>query len=431
MTALAIRDDQTQFDNFQIAVLRQSGVEEDVSNAELAAFLHTCQRRQLDPFANQIYLIGRWDKSKGRKVYKAQTSIDGFRLIARRAADRAGIDYEYEDTLWFDAAGTSHQVWLSTEPPVAAKVVVVRNGRRFDATARYAAYVQTNSRGEPSGQWRNMADAMTAKCAESLALRKAFPEDLGGLYTAEEMGQADNPAGEHTVQGHIVRDDEPPRANGTNGRRSAKPPVATDEAWLVDIGQRIQQITNRAEGQKLWTEINEKRDSGVCAPGDVDDLRALVVAQLEAIDGDDGAPAAETGDATQKHARMEALWADAGYASDPEGRLQFTSQILDREIAPSAEPTGAEVDQIIEHLERYIRQNTPPGEQPTAEPAGDGVPADDVEGRIAAAPNPDALNQIKAEVMAAFKAQRFDPKTGNALLRAIKARQSQLEERAA
>ncbi|MGW7001325.1 phage recombination protein Bet [Streptomyces sp. NPDC054933] len=198
--ALAIRPDQTTWTPEQAAVLRQSGIGESVTRAELDGFLHLCQRTGLDPFSRQIYLIGRWDKRANREVYTPQTGIDGYRVVARRATAKSGGSYGYEDTLWCDESGKWRDVWLTDKPPAAAKVIVIRDGQRFSAVARYSEYVQTNRDGKPIGLWAKMPAGQLAKCTEALALRKAFPHDLAGVYTAEEMAQADNPAPERHLR---------------------------------------------------------------------------------------------------------------------------------------------------------------------------------------------------------------------------------------
>lgn len=204
--ALAIQSAQSMWTAEQRAVLASMGVDHECSNAELAGFLHLCQRRDLDPFLKQVYLIGRYDKRAGRKVFTPQTGIDGFRVIARRAADKSGIDYEYEDTVWFDADGAQHQVWLTDEPPVAAKVVVLRNGRRFSGIARYAAYVDRDRDGNPKNQWKSSPDGQIEKCAEAKALRRAFPEDLGGMYSDVEMEHLDDETPRETIQAQTIRE---------------------------------------------------------------------------------------------------------------------------------------------------------------------------------------------------------------------------------
>lgn len=191
--SLAIRPDQTLWSAEQSAVLRQSGIGDDVTAAELAGFLHLCQRTGLDPFSRQIYLIGRKDRKAGRVVFTPQTGIDGYRVIAQRVTGQTGGTYGYEDTLWCDAAGRWRDVWLDDAPPAAAKVTVIRNGARFSAVARFSEYAQTFPDGNLIGLWAKMPAGQIAKCCEALALRKAFPHDLAGVYTAEEMAQADNP----------------------------------------------------------------------------------------------------------------------------------------------------------------------------------------------------------------------------------------------
>jgi phage recombination protein Bet len=146
------------------------------SQDELRLFAYACQRTGLDPFSKQIYAI----KRGGRMT--VQAGIDGLRSIAERTGQLDG-----SETFWCGADGQWQDVWLDSKPPAAAKTIIYRKGaaRPFVGVARFADY------NAGQGLWSKMGAAMIAKCSEALALRKAFPADLSGVYTTDEMEQAE------------------------------------------------------------------------------------------------------------------------------------------------------------------------------------------------------------------------------------------------
>ncbi len=270
-SALAVSTGQSYWTEEQLAALRQIGVE-DAAPGDLAVFLNYAQRTGLDPFSRQIYMIGRWDGRTRREKWTIQASIDGLRIVAQRSGDYRGqVGPE-----WCGPDGAWRDVWLGEEPPAAARVGVLRDGfaAPLYAVAIFREYAATDKDGRLSRMWREKGALMIAKCAEALALRKAFPHDLSGVYTAEEMAQADRP--------------QPARHQeaGQHGD-AARWEAAVDEAATVDDLRSTWKAARKAGA--LTLDLHARIDARLAAlaepepgPADVDpETGEIVDAELE------------------------------------------------------------------------------------------------------------------------------------------------------
>lgn len=184
-----------QRDHATESLIREQFGLQNATTTEIDYFFAACNRMGLDPLQKQIYAIMRKDKRTGREVLTLQVSIDGFRSIAARTKEYAG-----SDDVVFSGGDPMTPEWKAT-----ATVYRIVQGVRcpFTASARWKEYVQQ------FGQWATKPHVMLAKCAEALALRKAFPAELGGVYTPDEMplhGDTEEHTGLAPGQASCLRD---------------------------------------------------------------------------------------------------------------------------------------------------------------------------------------------------------------------------------
>ena len=222
----------TPYTEARIQLLKRTMADGKMSNDELALFVEVCKRTGLDPFRRQVYAIVRGGKMT------IQTGIDGFRCIAERSGKYGG----QVGPFWCGADGEWTDVWLKAEPPAAAKVGILRTDFKEPmwGVAKFSSYAQENL-------WRKMPEVMIAKVAEALAIRKAFPEDASGLYSDEEMQQADAP-------------------------RTTGP---TPDALFQQRKAQLEAIVTEAEFKAVTGAIGSDKRAGLLDAASLDELHAM------------------------------------------------------------------------------------------------------------------------------------------------------------
>lgn len=185
----------------QVELIKRT-VAKGASDDELRLFVQVCKGAQLNPFLKQVFLVPRWDSKAGVEVKAIQVSIDGFRAIAEGSGAYAGNDdpiYDGESEIDIPAGKSSAARKLTVPNKATVTVFKIVDGSRyaFTATSRWSEYYPGPKMGF---QWHIRPFLMLGKTAEALALRKAFPKLLSGMYAQEEMDRGSANAGEAPKQ---------------------------------------------------------------------------------------------------------------------------------------------------------------------------------------------------------------------------------------
>lgn len=234
-----------KFSDAERGVLRERY--KKLTEQEFQAFLDAARRYQLNPLANHIYARLQEQTQRNPRAVTYTAQIDGYRLIADRTGTYAGND----DPVYDDERKPN-------KATVAVYKIVAGQKCKFEASARWDQYCPA---GPGDFMWKRMPHLMLGKCAEALALRKAFPAELAGLYTVEEMEQADSPPPASQSAAGIVeqnpwRQDQQPEAE-TEKKRAArpkgkgKPPVKESEPAKPKTAAEF--IAGTKKPEELWT----------------------------------------------------------------------------------------------------------------------------------------------------------------------------------
>lgn len=156
-----------------------------VTDQEVVMFLNLCKAQHLNPFLRDAYLI-----KYGSMPATIVTGKEVFTKRARRnkdyAGQQAGIIVQKQDGSIENRIGT---LKLPDEAIVGgwAKIFIKGYDVPVEITVSFDEYVGVKKDGETNGQWSKKPATMIRKVALVQALREAFPEDLQGMYSQEEL----------------------------------------------------------------------------------------------------------------------------------------------------------------------------------------------------------------------------------------------------
>ena len=185
--AVATQQNQVaiNWEDSKVVDVIKSTVAAGTTNEEFSMFAEFCKGTGLNPFKKEIWCIVT-GKGQYRKV-QMMTGINGFYAIANSHPQFDGVENDYGPMKEIELR-TPEKKKIKVPEWIECKVYRKDRSRPQMFRAVWEEFHQDLvTRNGYLSIWAQKPSLMLEKCAESMALRKAFPQELNGMYTSEEM----------------------------------------------------------------------------------------------------------------------------------------------------------------------------------------------------------------------------------------------------
>jgi phage recombination protein Bet len=292
----------------------------------VAMALAYCRTRKLDVFKRPVHIVPMYSAALKKEVETVWPGISEVRTTAARTGEYAGIDevvygpevdreFTAEKDRWENRqkVGTD-KVTKKVSFPKWASVIVYRwvKGEKaaFHTKIFWEETYATQGKLEvPNAMWAKRPYGQIDKCVEAAALRKAFPEELGNIYAAEEMEGRELSDGVSVEREVAKPKHQPPRPTTTHQaseetRAESRQPVTIEHEDKTRTENEVDDSGHEEEPVDVNTYF-ERFDEAMAVVSDLASLEE-VWTEFDPMAHFDGKPNAETNQGIAKAIRKRA-----------------------------------------------------------------------------------------------------------------------------
>lgn len=210
-----------------------------VTDQEVVLFLNLCKFQQLNPFLNEAYLV-KFGSNQAQIIVSKEAFMKRAEKNKEFAGFKAGIIVARDNEI-VEIEGAFK---LPTDKLIGGFAKVYRKDRETPIVVKIS--FEEFSKGQST--WKQMPMNMIRKTAIVNALREAFPNSLGAMYTEEEA-QTEAFAQQPKSVAQNVQENQATQTLDINTAQKAQTPIERVTANKLNTSEAVASDLNTEEAQ--------------------------------------------------------------------------------------------------------------------------------------------------------------------------------------